>query len=888
MLVFLLLCSTVNAQSNRVDSLLNRLKKEPKLSQAQIELNYQLSLCQELAPRERYDHMLKASLIARKIGDKRQITQTYSDLIGASQNASYPDSMLIYANLTIKNAKEYGFKDLELYAYSLKGFFYANNKSPDYRSAASYFNKSYELAVEISDSSRIIDALPRILNQYKRLRDTSQCRRYSRILLNVIQSWPRNSVNELAYTSLSDYYREVNSDFDSSLLVLQWAVPNYDDISDANVAWRAGLALSFAKYYYKVGEMQKAHTYANLALSKAKTLGSVYDRSAAHHMLFVISKQMENYEDALLNYEELRRINDSLDARSLDDSKRAYDAYNDRLVQRANIEKERNQRLWEAERNKNQLFFIISVGILVALSSIFLFVAYSRKRKQLRLSEELQRLLESEKERAEKSEAFKQQFLANMSHEIRTPMSAVLGMTELVMQTDLNDKQKQYLGHIQQSADRLLYVINQILDLAKIEKGQIELERIVFSLADLTEQLRLTVSNSAEEKGLDLIIDYPEDLEEEFIGDPIRLYQVLLNLLNNAIKFTNQGSVVFTVSKSKDGIQFEVTDTGVGIPENRQASIFENFVQANTSDFRTHGGTGLGLSISKQLVELMGGELKLISEYKQGSTFSFTIPLQHNEKEPGSTKIPEDIDWTRLEGLTILIADDTETNRIIARDSLAKLPNVQIIEATNGKEVLALINSSVDLVLMDIHMPVMDGLSATECIRSKKDSPVRDVKIIGFSASIDANEVEACLAVGMDGFLRKPFKIIELIKAVQGVLPVNDETDDQELIDKDHLTLFCDNDSKLIEKYKDMFLSEGPQFIVRSHQLMEEKKYDDLANDLHRFATKLNLMGMKPSATSALNLENSLRESNMAADCSEALRLLLLEIEKGIEYYRTL
>ncbi|MEO5674059.1 MAG: ATP-binding protein, partial [Chitinophagales bacterium] len=330
----------------------------------------------------------------------------------------------------------------------------------------------------------------------------------------------------------------------------------------------------------------------------------------------------------------------------------------------------------------------------------------SREQELKRQVEKQTLLYREQKERAEQSEKFKQQFLANMSHEIRTPMNAVSGITSLLLAKKPRPDQHHYLEAISKSSDTLLHIINDILDISKIEAGKIEIEKIDFSLKELLEQVKQTLDFKAEEKGLLLITRIGKGVPDVLIGDPVRLNQVMINLGGNAIKFTEKGSITIEVESKEANLTdetaggfhdflltFHITDTGIGIPEKKLDSIFESFTQVYSSDSRRFGGSGLGLSISRQLVELQGGKISVASEEGCGTTFSFTITCPAGSAERLSHRIQQEqkADGSILNGLKILLAEDDEYNRVVAVDTLKLKAAIEIDVALNGEEVIALL-----------------------------------------------------------------------------------------------------------------------------------------------------------------------------------------------------
>ncbi|NTW49513.1 MAG: response regulator, partial [Chlorobiales bacterium] len=329
------------------------------------------------------------------------------------------------------------------------------------------------------------------------------------------------------------------------------------------------------------------------------------------------------------------------------------------------------------------------------------------------------------KQLAEESMKAKEQFLANMSHEIRTPMNAVVGLTNLMLNMRLDPEQREYVEAIKQSSDNLLVIINDILDISKIEAGKISFEKIPFSINDLLNRLVKSVKVKAVEKGLTFSLAVDASLPEVVTGDPVRLNQILVNLVGNAIKFTEKGSLTVDARLYEDAddevnVLFEVTDTGIGISGESLDKIFESFSQATSDTTRKFGGTGLGLTISKQLVELQNGEMRVKSKPNEGSTFSFIIPLKKGGTitvQNASLSGPEQ--QINLEHLRVLLVEDNPMNRFVATKTLATW-KITVDTAENGKQALEMVGEKpYDLILMDVQMPEMDGYEATRRIRKE-------------------------------------------------------------------------------------------------------------------------------------------------------------------------
>ncbi len=379
--------------------------------------------------------------------------------------------------------------------------------------------------------------------------------------------------------------------------------------------------------------------------------------------------------------------------------------------------------------------------------------------------------LKKAKETAEKASQVKTRFLANMSHEIRTPLNAIIGFNEQMYKTGLNEKQKKFTDLIYESSDHLLTIVNDVLTLTKSKSGSINLDYVPFSPAKIFSDVSELLKYKTKKKGLEFHLSLPLNSGQALMGDPGRIKQILINLVNNAIKFTEKGAVHLSYSldtnphdKDKAHLITRVKDTGIGIPEEKLSTVFDEFTQLDSRSTRKYGGSGLGLTVTKRLVDELKGQIKVESQVNRGTEFIIQLPFP----KAGTSELkqaPEyDIEPDILLGVKILLVDDDITNRLLGKTIMDDW-GAEITEAENGLEALEKSQEKkFDLILMDIHMPHLDGHDATAAIRKTGDNPNRDSKILALTANVIRKDINQFMHAGMDDYLLKPFKEKELFE----------------------------------------------------------------------------------------------------------------------------
>jgi PAS domain S-box-containing protein len=489
---------------------------------------------------------------------------------------------------------------------------------------------------------------------------------------------------------------------------------------------------------------------------------------------------------------------------------------------------------------------------------------------------------------SEESLKTKQQFLSNMSHEIRTPMNAIIGFTKVMLKTQLSDKQREYLDAIKLSGDTLIVLINDILDLAKIEAGKMTFEETPFKIYSSLFAMIHLFERKIEEKNIKLVKEFDKNLPNVIIGDPIRLHQIIINLLSNAVKFTSAGEIIVNVHLVKEDtesstISFSVADTGIGIPEDKLNSIFDNFQQASDSTSRLYGGTGLGLAIVKQLIESQGGSISVKSKESVGSKFTFELTFKKSKYEilPNVEIVYLDSD---IKNIQVLAVEDIVLNQLLMKTLLDDFGFEGDI-AENGKIAIEKIsNKYYDIILMDLQMPVMNGFEATDYIRNRLKS---DIPIIALTADVTTVDLEKCMNVGMNGYIAKPVdekllynKIVSLVRKPQVESNINfkksKDIKTSKCINLDYLAHRTKSDPHLMIEIITLYLEQTPSLILTMKKSFSLEDWNGLNAAVHKIIPSFSIMGISSDIE---NLAKSIKQYTTLNQQKEIVHDLITKIE---------
>jgi len=936
-IILLLVCLPVLLHARkqgqaRMDSLISELNSENyrnREDSAKVKLLNEIAMSySSINPDEGIKYGKQSIELAQNINWSKGISLANFALgINYGSGADYPKA-LEYDFIALKLADELKNKRLQEQYLGEIGYIYYMLK--DYDKGLDYYDRALKIAARTNDERDSAKYLTGISSCYLMQGEYFAAMDYNSQALKVVKNLGDKA--SVANTQLSGGIIIRNlKNITKALEYFNKSLALYQEMDDKN-----GIASSLAnigecyfilatdttklntlglKEQSRKANLNEAISYLTRAIAIFKATGSLDHLQSYARLLSEAYELVGNYKDALESYKLYTVFTDSVFSNENIKKIAKLEGKHDAELKEKQIEV---QRLQIKQAKKERIYYLAGLGLLV-LFSIVLFNRFRIIRKNKTQLEEKNLLIAAEKEnadklrmRAEQSEQFKQKFLANMSHEIRTPMNAVLGMTNLTLDTPLTTKQEKYLTAVKKSSENLLVIINDVLDLSKLEAGKMELENIPFRIEEQISQVYDTMQFKAEEKGLMLRTEVAKDIPAVLTGDPSRLNQVLINLCGNAIKFTGKGTVRLVVEKvsgTEATIRFRVIDSGIGIPADKIGKLFESFQQVDASTSRKYGGTGLGLSISKTLVEMQGGKMVVKSEEGTGSEFSFTITYGvADEKAITEANANNKVSPALLMGIYILVAEDNDYNQVVIKDTLENLiRDVKVDIAENGKiAVEKHTANSYDLILMDAHMPEMSGLEATEYIRKKMESPKKDIPIIALTASVIEANLEKCYQAGMNAHVPKPFRREELLNAlgkyyknekgleiekkdekgqpeVTKTEPVATDTGPSEKITNlTYLSEFCEQDKTRMKKYIDIYLRVTPVNLTKINEALGKEEYLYLSQTVHAMKPHLNFMGMKPTRAVAEKIELYASELSNIEELPGLISKLQYDCEKSL------
>ncbi len=834
---------------------------------------------------------------------------------------NYEESLLFFQN-AIPAAEKSGSITILAAIYSnIAGIFFHQE---DYKKSLEYELKGYNLFRQ-KENVRVVLALANTGQSYGALGMHDSAVYFMKKAVEKAIYYNDSAEMAYALSCLGDEFSEMKQ-IDSSLYYYRTALTVYDKLgfegSEVGGVY-GGLAevqlmkkdyVAALESYKKSERILEAADYPDQLEYTLKGLSDCYAATG-------------DYRNAWIYLQKYTALHDTLNAIAKTEATKQLErkfslTQKEKEIELLNKEKQLQEKEVVQQRLLKNIF-IGSAALLLLLAFLF-FNRYQFKQrtsKQLELQnkiiqEEKQRA-ETAQQRAEKSEQFKSEFLANMSHEIRTPLNAIHGFTNLLFEEEREDKRLQYLSAIKKSSDNLLLLINDILDLSKMEAGKMHLEKSLFRISDTAGFIRETFQLKADEKKINWEVSV-EDVPAFVKGDEARITQVLLNLVSNAMKFTEKGSVALTISNiasvSDDTgsahttatsceLQFTVTDSGTGIPADQLSKIFESFTQATGSAHRRYGGTGLGLTIAKNLVELMNGKMDVKSEEGKGSRFSVTIPFdiateQEWQQLQQQELIYEEDLGEALSGTSILVAEDNEYNQLLIADTLKKyIPDVKVEVVNNGQEVLARLPSArFQLILMDVQMPEMDGYQATHIIRNELHI---DIPIIALTASVVKSDIEKCLQAGMNAYIPKPFSARELLTGISTLLKRYPEVSGLERhqkeyaaepvtlpqqyqwINLEHLHELVAGDPVQLRRYLALFNELIPARMSILKAALDSEDYLTVRKTVHVMKPQMASVGLLKGKKLAEAIESNYhRENRIKADADELMQLCAGALEE--------
>ena len=741
------------------------------------------AICAEIGDRSfGMNIQMNIAVIFLNTGDFLAAIENFEEVLFVAQALKQPQTeviALLNLSLAEKNlgnyprSLDYLYQAMRLYdrqeglparSYALRFLGGILQEMESYEEAEVYFNRGLELAKGLDSKDQIATVLHDLAGLYRKTdRGPKALANYLEAIKYYEEIGNKTSLSITA-EQVARYHQENNQ--------LEEAIPFIEQVQQIGEAQGDQQMLAHAAFLQ--GQNHFLRGQSTQALPPAQRAHRIYTDiqllegvQASSELLYQLYKSTGQANRALAMYEQHISARDSIQSEANQKAaiKQQYQYEYEKQKQLDDLENEKRLAVEQEQKQKQQnLSMAIAIGLILTL--ILAIFIYNR----LQVTRQQKAIIEQQKAQVEQSEKYKEQFLANMSHEIRTPMHAISGMVKILQRNQHPSTQDVYLDAMQTSSDNLLIILNDVLDLSKIEAGKLDIQEVPMSVIEVVENVLSILKYKAEDKGLLLQAHIDPQVPTLILGDPARLNQVLTNLLGNAIKFTDRGQVGISLSVLEERIQIAVQDTGIGIPAEKLQSIFRSFEQVKSKERLNAGGTGLGLSISQQLVHLMDGQIWIESQFGEGSTFFLSLPLKQPETDASSTALlTEDRlkeTASALRGLRILLAEDNPFNQMIAQDDLSfYIEDIQVDLCENGRVALERYQAGTyDLILMDVQMPELDGFEATRAIRAlEQETHSSPIPIIAMTASLLKTEIDQCLEAGMNNYIPKPYKPEELI-----------------------------------------------------------------------------------------------------------------------------
>ncbi|MES2762761.1 MAG: ATP-binding protein [Bacteroidota bacterium] len=758
-------------------------------------------------------------------------------------------------------------------------------------SAISSYLKAKTIAAAIHNTRQYINVYVSLADAYNIFGKVSNNKHhlyeslnYSMLSLQLAQVADLKSSQGISYLNLGEVYLSLNKTI-KAIHYFEMAEKIYQPLG--NKSWLLNTYELLGKTYYTMHVYDKAVEYFEKSIAFAKEQHLAKPLRDDYRWLAEIYLKQQKFEEACGYYKLHNDYKDSVITENESFNISRLQAELD--IQRKDKEiafltKSTAAQNVEINAKNEQRNYLIVLVVIVVVASVVLFYLY-RDRKRAAIE-----ILKA-KEFAEKAKEAQEQFLANTSHEIRTPMNGIIGMTNHLMDTPLSKEQQEYISTIKESSNNLLSIINELLDLSKIMAKKILFDKQPFELEMVIRNMVHLLEFRATEKNILLNFKIDPSIPKLIVGDAIRLNQILLNLVENSVKFTHDGEIeihVGLLNETEGSVQleFNVKDTGIGIPEGKLNMIFENFTQVNAKTTRKYGGTGLGLSISKQLVEQQGGHMSVKSQMNVGSTFSFTLEFKKPKVSTinANDGLLSDLPKANLNGLCVLVVDDNRINLKVALLTLQKW-NVQVELVESAKEAYQkLSQKKIDLVLMDITMPDIDGFEATQYIRNELPEPVRHIPVIAMTAAAFIGDKEKCLAAGMNDYISKPFASEDLLQKITKLLPQQTFTNTPTFSD---LTLIYERaagDTQFLKEIIECYIQEMPVYIAEMDEYMAAKDHVGISKQAHKMKAPIALMGAISLKDLYAAIEMDARDhkniNELAKQIEEAKRQCLETVEE--------